>query len=115
MSGLISDLEKNEESKENSEPELMTSEEYQERTIEIFEQAKSQDVKAEHIQIPEAIQEAIFEKNKRFWLTRFIFSRTFLENSLEIFKSVDFKPNRAISDAKEDNSQTLEQLGSADE
>ena len=93
----------------------MTSEEYQEKTIEIFEQSKSQNVKAEHIQIPEAIQEAIFEKNKRFWLTRFIFSRTFLENSLEIFKSVDFKPDKAITDANEDNSKILEQMESADE
>lgn len=39
------------------------------------------------IQMQPSIHESILEKNKRFWLLKFIFERTFLEQTFEIYKN----------------------------
>lgn len=40
------------------------------------------------IQISPAIHEDILEKNKRFWLTKYIFNKSFFDSSYDIFKQL---------------------------
>ena len=41
--------------------------------------------------MPLPIHESILEKNKKFWLSKFIFNKTYIESVLNIFKSIDIE------------------------
>lgn len=56
-----------------------------------FEQAKLAKTNSSQIQMPLPIHESILEKNKKFWLSKFIFNKTYIESVLNIFKSIDIE------------------------
>ena len=64
------------------------------------------------IQIPPTIHESILEKNRRFWLTRFIFNKTFLEQSLEIFRNCLFTAEQEYAVAKTSDLHRVFEVGS---
>ena len=53
----------------------------------------------------------MLEKNKRFWLTRFIFNRQFLDRSLEIFRGFTFQTDLNYRLARSTNLQLMSQTG----
>ena len=55
-----------------------------------FNNFRLPETKSSQIQIPPIINEKILDKNRRFWLQKFIFNRNFQEQSLEIFKLYSF-------------------------
>ena len=64
---------------------------YQRASQNFFTQCRLPITAASQIQITPTIHERILEKNRQFWLTRFIFNRQFLEQSLEIFRGFQFQ------------------------
>lgn len=46
------------------------------------------------------IQDQIMEKNRRFWLTKFIFNKQFLAQMQEIFNEYSIAPDVGYADAK---------------
>jgi len=65
---------------------------------------------ASQIQISPNIHEKILEKNRRFWLTRFIFNRTFLDQSLEIFRGLKCQIDMNYLGARAANLQEMNPL-----
>jgi len=61
-----------------------------------------------NIQIPTYIHDAILEKNKKFWLSNFIFNRTFFDFILQMIKRVPIAENRDYKGARETNLQSSE-------
>lgn len=63
------------------------------------------------IQITPVIHEKILDKNRRFWLTRFIFNRQFLDQSLDIFRGFAFVADSNYAAAKIANLQVMKAQG----
>ena len=57
------------------------------------------------IQIPPTVHDFILEKNKKFWLSKFIFNNTYITSVLEIFKQVSIEDNLDYLKAREVNLQ----------
>ena len=53
-----------------------------------FDQCKLPKTTSSQIQIPPPIHDQILEQNKKFWLSKFIFNKTYIESVLSIFKSI---------------------------
>ena len=73
---------------------------YENQSLTAFNNFRIAETVSSQIQIPPTINETILEKNRRFWLTRFIFNKTFLEQSLEIFKLYDYEGDSNYEAAK---------------
>ena len=47
------------------------------------------------------IHETILEKNKKFWLSRFIFNKTYIDSVLTIFKNIEILPDKDYDNSRE--------------
>lgn len=65
-----------------------------------FEQCKLARTTSAQIQIPPPIHDFILEKNKKFWLSKFIFNKTYIESVLSIFKQLTIVENLDYKQAK---------------
>ena len=61
------------------------------------------------MQIPPVVLENSLEKNKKFWLSKFVFNRIFIDSMLHIFQKVDIKPEGDYAKARSENLQTYNQ------
>jgi hypothetical protein len=52
------------------------------------------------IQIPPAIHDLILEKNKKFWLSKFIFNKTYIESVLGIFSKIPIQESMDYNAAR---------------
>lgn len=53
-----------------------------------FDQSKLAKTTSAQIQIPPSIHDYILEKNKKFWLSKFIFNKTYIDSVLNIFNEI---------------------------
>ena len=53
-----------------------------------FEHCKMPKTTSAQIQIPPSIHDFILEKNKKFWLSKFIFNNTYITSVLTIFNQI---------------------------
>jgi hypothetical protein len=65
-----------------------------------FELCKVPRTTSAQIQIPPPIHDFILAKNKKFWLSKFIFNKTYIESVLDIFKQQTIVENLNYADAK---------------
>lgn len=54
-----------------------------------FDQCKLPKTTSAQIQIPPTIHDFILEKNKKFWLSKFIFNKNYIESVLSIFQNIE--------------------------
>jgi len=52
------------------------------------------------IQIPPGIHDLILEKNKKFWLSKFIFNKTYIDSVLNIFNKIPITENKDYQAAR---------------
>ena len=84
---------------------------YERASLNFFNACRLPHTVDSQIQIPPQVHERILEKNQRFWLTRFIFNRQFLDQSLEIFRGFGFQTDQDYSAARGINLQVMAQGG----
>lgn len=53
------------------------------------------------IQIPLNVHDSILEKNKKFWLSKFIFNKTYIDSVLNIFKDIKIQEDLDYESARE--------------
>ena len=68
-----------------------------------FDQCKQEKSTSAKIQIPHAVHDFILEKNKKFWLSKFIFNHTYITSVLEIFRQVQVEEDLDYAAARKDN------------
>ena len=78
-------------------PAVSTSKENIERS---FEQCKLPKTSSAQIQIPPVIHDEILEKNKKFWLSKFIFNKQYIDNILHIFKDIRIEEDQDYAAAR---------------
>ena len=66
-----------------------------------FEQCKLPKAQSAQIQIPPPIHDSILEKNKKFWLSKFIFNKNYIESVLNIFKNIPIGEDLDYDTARE--------------
>ena len=70
-----------------------------------YDQCKLPKTTSTQIQIPPTVHDFILEKNKKFWLSKFIFNNTYITSVLDIFKQVTIEENLDYQKAREVNLQ----------
>ena len=60
----------------------------QQNILRCFDQCKQEKASSAKIQIPHSVHDFILEKNKKFWLSKFIFNHTYITSVLDIFRQV---------------------------
>lgn len=66
-----------------------------------FEQCKLPKTTSAQIQIPPSVHDFILEKNKKFWLSKFIFNKSYIESVLNIFMDIRIDEDMDYSAARE--------------
>lgn len=73
-----------------------------------YEQCKLTKTISSQIQMPPYIHDTILEKNKKFWLSKFIFNKTYIDSVLNIFKDVKVTEDQDYQKAREMELQQVE-------
>jgi hypothetical protein len=56
-----------------------------------FDLCKLKKTTSANIQIPSTIHDQVLEKNKKFWLSKFIFNKSYIDSVLTIFQKITIK------------------------
>ena len=71
-----------------------------------FDQCKVAKTTSAQIQIPPTIHDFILEKNKKFWLSKFIFNKAYIESVLSIFTSISIEEDDNYLQARQTDLQS---------
>ena len=58
--------------------------------------------------IPPMIHDTILEKNKKFWLSKYIFNKTYIDSVFNIFKDINIEIDDDYQKAREQDLQQLQ-------